>query len=169
MIYILSAVIALVTNFYSLNFTDTNGSNVAMSSFAGKRILITNIATNSPDSAQIGELQQLKQQFGDSLVIIAFPSNSFGNEQRSNAEIKQYLQSQYGATFIIAEKSAVTGPNINPVFSWLTHSSENGAWDHGISKDYQKFLIDGEGNLAGIFSTIVRPMSQNFINKITAL
>ena len=79
--FLITALAVIITNFYSLSYTDTNGNSHAMSAYAGKKILIVNIATNSPMSSQIGQLQQLHQQYGDSLIIIAFPSNSFGNEK----------------------------------------------------------------------------------------
>ena len=83
-----------VTNVYTLSYNSTEGISKPMSAYVGKKILIVSIATGGARASQIGQLQQLRQRFGDSLVIIAFPSNSFGNETHSNAEIKSICQKQ---------------------------------------------------------------------------
>lgn len=159
--------LVLYTSIYSLSFTDTDGSTVNMSSFQNKKILIVNIATNSPRVGQLTGLQQLKQQYGDSLVIIAFPSNSFGNETRSDAEIKQYCQQNYNVNFFIASKNSVFGLYIQPVYNWLKHTEENGVMDVEIMSDFQKILINNDGNIIGVFAPGVSPTDTSIVNAIT--
>ena len=95
----------LNSSIYSITISNGPGTNIPLSNYQGKLILIVNIATGSDKVAQLGGLQQLKQQYGDSLVIIGFPSNSFGHESRNNAEIKQFCESNYGVSFLLAAKS----------------------------------------------------------------
>ena len=159
--------LVLYTSIYSLSFTDTDGSTVNMSSFQNKKILIVNIATNSPRVGQLTGLLQLKQQYGDSLVIIAFPSNSFGNETRSDAEIKQYCQQNYNVNFFIASKNSVFGLYIQPVYNWLKHTEENGVMDVEIMSDFQKILINNDGNIIGVFAPGVSPTDTSIVNAIT--
>ena len=159
--------LVLYTSIYTLSFTDTDGSTVNMSSFQNKKILIVNIATNSPRVGQLTGLLQLKQQYGDSLVIIAFPSNSFGNETRSDAEIKQYCQQNYNVNFFIASKNSVFGLYIQPVYNWLKHTEENGVMDVEIMSDFQKILINKDGNIIGVFAPGVSPTDTSIVNAIT--
>ena len=159
--------LVLYTSIYSLSFTDTDGSTVNMNSFQNKKILLVNIATNSPRVGQLTGLQQLKQQYGDSLVIIAFPSNSFGNETRSDAEIKQYCQQNYNVNFFIASKNSVFGLYIQPVYNWLKHTEENGVMDVEIMSDFQKILINKDGNIIGVFAPGVSPTDTSIVNAIT--
>ena len=159
--------LVLYTSIYSLSFTDTDGSTVNMSSFQNKKILIVNIATNSPRVGQLTGQQQLKQQYGDSLVIIAFPSNSFGNETRSDAEIKQYCQQNYNVNFFIASKNSVFGLYIQPVYNWLKHTEENGVMDVEIMSDFQKILINNDGNIIGVFAPGVSPTDTSIVSAIT--
>jgi glutathione peroxidase len=98
-----------LTSFYDLQVAAIDNNTIDFQSFQGKKILLVNIATNSPRISQLAGLQQLRQQYGDSLVIIGFPSNSFGNEPKSNSEIKQFCESQYGVSFQLAAKSSVRG------------------------------------------------------------
>ena len=159
--------LVLYTSIYSLSFTDTDGSTVNMNSFQNKKILLVNIATNSPRVGQLTGLLQLKQQYGDSLVIIAFPSNSFGNETRSDAEIKQYCQQNYNVNFFIASKNSVFGLYIQPVYNWLKHTAENGVMDVEIMSDFQKILINNDGNIIGVFAPGVSPTDTSIVSAIT--
>jgi len=166
---ILISSLLLNSSIYSLTVSDTDGANIPFSSFQHKTLLIVNIATNdSVRTAQLAGLQQLQQQFGDSLVIIGFPSNSFGHESRTNAEIKQFCQSNYGVSFLLAAKGSVKGANIQPVYNWLSKLSENGVMDNEVKGDFQKYLINRDGNLVGVFSGKVLPMDNQLVSAITA-
>jgi len=156
----------LLTSFYNLQFQDVNGATINMSGFQGKKVLLVNIASNSSLMNQIGELQQLKDQFGDSLVVIAFPSNSFGNEPRSNAEIQLLCQTTYNSTFIIASKGAVAGTSLLPVYNWLSKAADNGDADLLISGDFQKVLVAKDGSIQGVFSPKLSPLHSSIIQAI---
>lgn len=157
----------LLTSIYSLHFTDIEGNQINMSAYQHKKILLVNIATGSTQANQLTGLQQLHQTYGDSLVIIAFPSNSFGNESKTNAEIKQYCQNQHGVTFKIASKNAVTGGGIQSIYNWLSSKISNGMMDAVLTRDFQKFLIDTDGKLIGAFGGSVLPTDSQLINAIT--
>lgn len=164
---IILAIISLVqTSFYSLSFTDADGNTISMSAYQGKKVLLVNIATGSERVSQLADLQQLHQQYGDSVVIIAFPSNSFGNETRTNNEIKQFCQANYGVSFKIASKIQVAGINIEPVYSWLANAGENGVMDSETGSDFQKFLIGKDGTLMGVFSPSIKPTNGMLINAL---
>jgi glutathione peroxidase len=155
------------TSIYSYSFTGISGSTINLNDFRGKKILLVNIATNSKDTAQLGQLEELYQTFHDSLVIIAFPSNSFGNEPRTNAGIDSFCQANYHYHFIIAEKADVKGSSMQSVYSWLASSSENGVINAPIERDFEKYLINGNGDLIGLYAHIVEPTSTTIRNAIT--
>lgn len=155
------------TSIYTLQFTDVDGNQVSMNSFQGKKILLVNIATGSSRIGQLTGLQQLHQTYGDSVVIIAFPSNSFDNEARTNAEIKQFCQGNYGVTFRIAAKNSVTGAGVQSIYNWLANISENGVMNGTVGRDFQKFLISKQGSLIGVFSPSVAPTDPLIVNALT--
>lgn len=168
MINILFNIVSLVLiNFHSLSFKNVDGNTISMSSFSGKKVLIVNIATGSDKVSQLAGIQQLQQQYADSLVVIVFPSNSFGHESRSNAQIKQFCQSNYNSTFIIAAKKPVLGSGINDVFNWLANKTNNGDMNAPVGGDFQKFLIDKNGVLIGVFSPKVNPADSEIAETIT--
>lgn len=164
---LLSFTSLVLVSFHSLSFQNTDGNTISMSSFQGKKVMIVNIATGSEKVSQLIALQQLQQQYNDSLVVIVFPSNSFGYESRNDSEIKQFCLSGYNSTFIIAAKSPVAGTNINPVFSWLASKTKNGEMDAPAGGDFQKFLVDKDGMLIGVFSPKVSPVDSEIIESIT--
>ncbi len=164
---LLAAFCFLTTSFYTLQFQDINGVSHTMSQYQGKKILLVNIATESPNVGQLAKLQQLKQLYPDSLVIIGFPSNSFGHESKTDSAIKQFCQTQYGVTFLLASKQSITGSNMQPIYHWLATQTENGVANNPIGGDFQKFLINESGQLIGIFAPSVSPLSSQIKNAIS--
>jgi glutathione peroxidase len=156
----------VLVSFYSLSFLDINNNVVNTQSFHGKKVLLVNIASNSPKINQLNGLQQLQQQFKDSLVVVAFPSNSFGNEPKNNTELKQFLEQSYNLSFIIAAKTNVAGNNRNPVYEWLANKNSNGDIDANTGVDFVKYLIDKDGKFMGMFSSKIQPMDSSIIQTI---
>lgn len=162
------AAICIQTSLYSLHFTASDGTDIPVSSFQGKKMLLVNIATNSPQINQLVELEQLQETYKDSLVVIAFPTNSFNNESRNDSDIASFCQNNYHNTFLLAHVASVKGADIQPVFHWLTNIAENGVMQEDILNDYQKYLIDKDGNLIGVFANSVSPMSKVIQDAITS-
>ncbi|MGB8192509.1 MAG: glutathione peroxidase [Chitinophagaceae bacterium] len=147
---------------YSFEVEAANGGTISFSQYEGKRILIVNIATQSTLAAQFSELQQLQNENAGNLVVIAFPSNSFGNEPLSNTELQSYLASTYGVSFPIAAKVNVndSSGSIAPVYRWLTNKDENGAMKIKVRGNFDKYLINKQGKLVGYFDSNITPLSQ---------
>jgi len=152
---------------YSISATDINGGQINFSGFQGKKILIVNTASNGSYTSQYAALEQLYQLYKDSLVVIAFPSNSFGNEPGSNAGIKDFVTGTYNTHFLLAAKADVTGPSQIPIYQWLTQQSQNGMMNSVVQGDFQKYLVDKNGILIGVFSPMIGPMDSSIQNAIT--
>jgi glutathione peroxidase len=163
---LLIAATFFTASIYSISSTDIDGSSIHFSDFAGKKILIVNTASNSSAVSQYAHLEQLYQQYKDSLVIIAFPSNSFGNEPGNNQNIKDFITSTYNTHFLLGAKVDVIGSGQSPIYQWLTQQSQNGMMDNEMVDDFQKFLINKNGELIGIFSPVVDPMDSLIQNAI---
>ncbi len=164
--YFIKSFLLFFSSLYTLHFTTNDGVDTSMSAYQGKKMLIVNIATGSEKADQLAQLQELHEQYHDRLTIICFPSNSFGNEPREDSDIKQFCDSAYHPEFTIAEKGSVTGANSQPIYSWLGNQSENGVLEGDIIGDYQKFLIDEDGSIIGVFAPTVSPLDSSIINAI---
>lgn len=156
-----------LTSIYSIQFRDADGQIVRMEQFKSKKIMLVNIATGSRYVSQLEGLRQLQEDYKDHLAVIVFPSNSFANEQRDDAGIKEYCRSNYNSNFIIAGKAPVSGTGLQPIYNWLAKSSSNGEMDLIISGDFQKALIHEDGSIQGVFSPKVEPLHPDIIKAIT--
>lgn len=167
LIFLSLFVFGVASSIYDLPLTDYNGQSINLQDFRGKKILFVNTASASDYSGQFASLEQLYETYKDSLVIIAVPSNSFGNDTAAIADIQTMITTQYNSHFLVASKSEVRGDSISPVFQWLTQKQNNGALDVAIRNDFYKFLVDQSGNLVGVYDPTVDPMSQTLQNAIS--
>jgi glutathione peroxidase len=128
-------------NIYELSFTDNSGNEIKLESFKGKDILIVNTASQCGYTKQYEDLQKIQS---DSIVVIGFPCNQFGNQEPGTTEeIKTFCTNVYGITFPISQKVEVNGPNAHPVYKYLKESSDitNIGWN------FEKFLVSKDGSI----------------------
>ena len=162
MIKLLFTAAALLTvnivSLYSIRTSDVDNNLINFNDYRGKKILIVNTASGSNKVSQLTALQQLYSQHHDSLVVIAFPSNSFGNEPKTNAEIKAFMRGSYGITFPIAAKSDVTGSRMNALYQWLGSKLQNEVTNGQTHSDFQKYLVDKKGVIVGVYDSSINPL-----------
>jgi glutathione peroxidase len=125
---------------YDYSFTDNNGNNVDLSNFKDKLLLIVNVASKCGFTLQYKGLQDLHKKYADKgLVVIGFPCNQFGGQEPgTDAEIKEFCQTNYGVEFIIAEKVEVNGPDAHPLFKYLVDRADFNV----IPWNFTKFLVN---------------------------
>jgi glutathione peroxidase len=127
--------------------------------YKGKKVLIVNTASKCGYTKQHADLQKLAETYKDKLVVIGFPANNFGGQEPGeNLNIKEFCQKNFGVTFPLAEKSSVKGDDISPLFKHLT-TAANPDFTGDIKWNFEKFLIDEDGNLIRRFHSSVTPMS----------
>lgn len=126
---------------YDLSFTDNSGNNIELSSFTGKNILIVNTASQCGYTKQYEDLQKIQS---DSIVVIGFPCNQFGNQEPGTTEeIKTFCTNVYGITFPISQKVEVNGPSAHPIYKYLKES----AGVTNIGWNFEKFLVSSDGSI----------------------
>lgn len=145
-------------NFYSLKAIANTGEEIQFEKFSGKKVLIVNLASQCWYTPQYAELEQLHQQNKD-VTILGFPSNNFGaQEPGTDKEIAEFCKLNYGVTFQLFRKNDVKGGNRQPVYDWLCDKNKNGWNDEEPQWNFNKYLVDENGNLAKIFSSSVSPL-----------
>lgn len=142
-----------------------DGSEVDFSQFKGKKVLIVNTASECGYTPQYEDLEKLYQTYKDKLVVLGFPANNFGGQEPgSNEEIKEFCKSKYNVTFPMFEKISVLGDDMAPIYKWLTSKGMNG-WNEQQPKwNFNKYLLDEEGNLLKYYSSAVKPMSDEIVS-----
>lgn len=155
-------------NFFSFKTTTIDGKPFDLASLKGKKVLVVNTASKCGFTPQYKELQALYEKYQHrNFVIIGFPANNFlSQEPGSNQEIKQFCEKNYGVTFPMMSKISVKGKDQDPIYAWLTQKSQNGKTDAEVSWNFQKFMIDGNGNLVDYLSPRESPMSDKVIKWI---
>ncbi|MBN2486775.1 MAG: glutathione peroxidase [Bacteroidales bacterium] len=152
-------------SFYDFTVTDLYGGSFSMSSLKGKKVLIVNTASKCGLTPQYADLEKLYSQYKDNnFVIIGFPANNFLNQEPgTNEEIETFCRVNYGVSFPMMSKISVKGDNMHPLYKWLTSKSLNGVMDSQVEWNFQKYLIDENGSLAGV----VKPRENPYSNTIT--
>ncbi|MEL6923111.1 MAG: glutathione peroxidase [Bacteroidota bacterium] len=141
------------------------GTDIALSDFAGKKMMIVNVASECGYTPQYQQLQELYEAFNDKLVIIGCPSNDFGNQEPgSAADIQQFCQLRYGVSFPLAEKLKILGPEVHPVYRWLTQKAFNGVADSEVRWNFQKYLLDEQGRLVKTLPSAVSPLDEAIVS-----
>ena len=112
-------------NVFDFKVKNMQDSEVSLSEYAGKIILIVNTASNCGFTPQFDGLEKLYQQYADQgLVILGFPCNQFlAQEPGSDEEISSFCRLQYGVTFPIFSKIDVIGESADPLFIFLSEAA----------------------------------------------
>ncbi len=152
---------AATTSIYSIAVKDINGKDLDLKQFKGKKILFVNVASKCGFTKQYDGLEKLYQKYKDKLVIIGFPCNQFGEQEPGNAEeIKSFCRLNYGVSFPIAEKIKVKGDEQHPIYQWLTQKEKNGVKNSSVKWNFQKYLVDENGNFVDYWYSMTKPMSK---------
>lgn len=148
-------------DFYSNKIKSLDGkSELNFSEFKGKYVLCVNVASECGYTPQYAGLQKLSEQFKDKLIIIGFPCNQFmGQEPGTASDIQSFCQKNYGVTFQLTEKIEVKGGGQHSIYQWLTSKELNGVSDATIKWNFNKILVDPNGNWLKYFGSSVDPLS----------
>lgn len=150
---------------YDFKATTIDGETFDFSSLKGKKVMIVNTASECALTPQFKKLQELYEEYGgDDFEIIGFPCNDFGKQEPGdNEDIKAFCDTKYEVSFQMMEKVSIKNDPVHPVYKWLTSSEENGALDAPVRWNFQKFLIDENGEVVDFIHPIVGPQNKRII------
>lgn len=156
---------------YPIVIRTGRGEELDLSQYRGKALLIVNTASKCGFTRQYDALEELYQLYSPrGLVVLGFPSNDFaGQEPGSDSQIEEFCRINHGVTFPLFAKGAVKGTDKQPLFKRLT---ELGPKDlrGPVRWNFEKFLIDPQGNLVGRWRSYVTPTSRSLLRALeTAL
>ena len=151
---------------YDFKINGIDGSIIDFKQFKGKYILFVNVASKCGFTSQYEGLELLFQKYKEKLIVIGFPCNQFGGQEPGNSkDIIKFCTDNYGVSFLLSEKIDVKGKNINIIYKWLTNISMNGKFNSSVKWNFQKYLVNPNGELINYFYSTTKPMSE----KITSL
>lgn len=136
--------------------------------YAGRVVLIVNVASKCGLTPQYAKLQQLHEQYGPrGLAVIGFPANEFGNQEPgTDEEIAAFCETTFGVSFDMFSKIVVKGDDICPLYAFLTSPETNPEFAGEIAWNFEKFLISRDGRVIGRFGPRIAPDSPDMVNAI---
>ncbi|WP_264558219.1 glutathione peroxidase [Flavobacterium sp. N2270] len=147
---------------------DLEGNDFDFNSLKGKKIMVVNTASKCGLTPQYKDLQAIYDKYkDDNFVIIGFPANDFmSQEPGTNDEIATFCERNYGVSFPMMNKISVKGKEMHPVYQFLTQKAKNGVADSEVEWNFQKYLLNEEGQLDMIISPRTLPTDEKIINWI---
>ena len=151
-------------NIYDVKVKSISGEDISLSNYRGKVLMIVNVASKCGYTPQYEGLEAIYKKYKDKgFEILAFPCNDFkGQEPGTNEEIAEFCRVNYGVTFTLFDKIKVLGDEKSELYSKLTQFEPAG----DIGWNFEKFVIDRNGNVAGRFKTKIKPESEEITSLI---
>lgn len=154
--------------FHQFRVKNIFGDSVNLSDYAGTKLLVVNTASFCGYTQQFTKLRRLDsayQSFG--FRVIGFPCNDFGGQDPyADSTINSFCQNQYGIQFPMMAKISIVSGDTSPVYKWLQRKALNGVANVSVSWNFNKFLIDENGNWIRHFFSPTEPNDTAITNWI---
>ena len=143
---------------YDFTVKAQDGTDVSLSTYAGKVLLIVNTATGCGFTPQYVGLQELYDKYKyQGFEILDFPCNQFGNQAPgSDDEIHEFCVGRFSMTFPQFSKIDVNGAEEDPLYTWLK-GQKGGMGGKKIKWNFTKFLVDRDGDVVARFAPTKTP------------
>jgi glutathione peroxidase len=138
---------------------DIDGKEKKLSDYRGKVVMIVNVASHCGFTPQYAGLEALYKKYSDQgFVIIGFPANNFGGQEPgSDDTIKSFCTAKYNVTFPMMSKISVKGDDKAPLYQFLTEAPTAGPFSGDIGWNFNKFIVDKNGNVIARYASQVKP------------
>jgi glutathione peroxidase len=155
---------------YDIPVHTLQGEDSSLGAYAGKTLLVVNVASKCGLTPQYEGLERLQKTYGDrGFSVVGFPSNQFmGQEPGTPEEIQQFCSTTYGVTFPLFEKIDVNGDDRHPVYEELTATPDAEGTAGDITWNFEKFLVSPTGEIIGRFRPQVEPEDPAIVDAIEA-
>ncbi len=149
----LTTLSAFSGDLYSIPLKTIDGKDASLKDYAGKAVLIVNVASECGYTSQYAGLQSLHIKYAaKGFTVLAFPCNDFGGQEPgSEAEIQSFCSSRYQVTFPLFAKVKILGSEKHPLFAALTAGGTDVSWN------FEKFLVGKDGKLIAHYGSDAEP------------
>ena len=153
--------------FYDLTIESITGEKINFNDYKNKVILVVNTASFCGFTKQYNELQELWDLYKEKgLVVLGVPSNSFNQEKKNNADVKEFCEVNFNINFPLTTITEVKGENAHEIFKWAKDNYGKSA----VPKwNFHKILINKEGEVEDTFASFTKPMSKKLIKLIESI
>jgi len=154
-----------------ISINSLSGEPSSLGDYAGKALLLVNVASKCGLTPQYEQLEEIQQRFGaQGFSVLGFPCNQFmGQEPGSPEEIQSFCSTTYGVTFPLFEKIDVNGDERHPLYEELTKTADAEGEAGDITWNFEKFLVSPEGEVLARFRPQTSPDAPEIIAAIEAV
>jgi glutathione peroxidase len=147
-----------------------DGKQRSLGDFAGKVVLVVNVASRCGLTPQYAGLQRLYDTYRDrGFEVLGVPCNQFkGQEPGTEKEIQTFCSTNYGVTFPLFAKLDVNGSGRHPLFAWLTAQSTNPEGPGDVQWNFGKFLVGKDGAVLARFAPTTEPSDKQLVDRLEA-
>jgi glutathione peroxidase len=144
---------------HDMPLTTIAGSDANLADYAGRTLLIVNVASKCGFTRQYEGLEKLYELYVDrGLAVLGFPCNQFGGQEPGSAEeIQEFCSETWGVTFPLFEKTDVNGADRHPLYAALTETADADGTAGDVKWNFEKFLVSRDGNVLGRFRSDTEP------------
>ena len=142
----------------SIPLQTIDGAQSNLGQYAGKVLLVVNVASKCGLTPQYEGLEELYTRYRDQgLVVLGFPANDFaGQEPGTNEEIADFCTGHFGVTFPMFSKVDVNGDDAHPIYQWL-RQQKSGLLGDKIKWNFTKFLVGRDGQVIKRYAPTTKP------------
>lgn len=145
---------------YDFTVPNLSGKPVELKQYEGKAILVVNIASRCGLTPQLEGLQRLYKKYADrGFEILSFPSDDFFQQPEDGPDVQMFCAENYGVSFPIFQKGIVRGKHAQPLYQWLADQSRVFGFRLYPVWNFQKYLLNSEGQLIDWFMPWTKPES----------
>jgi glutathione peroxidase len=146
-----------------------DGSEQSLGDYRGKVLLLVNVASRCGLTPQYRGLQDLYTRYhAQGFEVLGFPANNFGaQEPGTDEQIQQFCDQNYGVSFPMFSKISVKGADMHPLYAELT--SLPAPIGGEVQWNFQKYLVDRQGNVVAQFNPEVEPDDPSLVARIETL
>ncbi|MBV1707899.1 MAG: glutathione peroxidase [Hyphomicrobiales bacterium] len=139
--------------------TTLDGAPARLGDYAGKVLLVVNVASKCGFTPQYEGLEALYQRFrADGFVVLGFPCDQFGHQEPGDAAaIQSFCSTSYGVTFPMFAKTHVNGVDAHPLFKALKHGAPGLLGTEAVKWNFTKFLVDRQGRVVRRYAPADKP------------
>ncbi len=150
-----------MTSAFEFSATGIDGTAQALSQYAGKVLLVVNVASKCGFTPQYAGLEKLWLDYRDrGFVVLGFPCDQFGHQEPGDsAEIRNFCSLNYQVDFPMFAKIDVNGSNVHPLWQWLKDEKGGFLGFDSIKWNFTKFLVGRDGRVIGRYAPTDTPES----------
>ncbi|MEV3909560.1 MULTISPECIES: glutathione peroxidase [Streptomyces] len=144
------------------------GGSADLGRYAGKAVLIVNVASKCGLTPQYNGLEKLQERYAEQgFTVLGVPCNQFlGQEPGSAEEIAEFCSATYGVTFPLTEKVEVNGEGRHALYDRLVGFADAEGHTGDIRWNFEKFLIGRDGSVVARFSPQTEPESDEIVSAV---